>query len=119
MHSDGEVSDSLLPVDCIGICVRVCVGSRPPGCLGYALAANSRGARNTNPRDGEVPPHRLGSPPRCRLLAGCAAYTQRCRYAAWLWPPLRDPDEMPTSEQRPLRLSLHSAQARFSRLRAV
>src|SRR6266581_7528595 len=45
--------------------------------------------------------------------------TQRCRSAASVWQPLRDPAAKPAPNRRPLWLPLHCAEARCARLRSV
>src|SRR5712691_7597948 len=89
------------------------------GCRWPALAANRSAETSTDLRGGEERPGRLASQQQIRPPARCVACIQRCRYAAWLWLPPQDPAAKPPANRRPLWLPLHSAAARYARLRSV
>src|SRR5207249_2931914 len=74
---------------------------------------------STDLRGGAERPGRLASQQQIRPPARCVVCIQRCRYAAWLWPPPQDPAAKPPPNRRPLWLPLHSAAARYARLRSV
>src|SRR5260370_3753087 len=118
-HSDGEASDFLLLAGCGWTSARVSAESEPRGFHGPAVAASRPADTSTELRGGAGRPGHLASPQRLRLLAGCVAYIQRCRSAASVWQPLRNPAAKPASNRRPLWLSLHCAAARVARLRSV
>src|SRR5260370_20330807 len=118
-HSDGEASDFVLLAGCAWTSAGVSAESEPRGFHGPALAASRPAETSTDLRGGAGRPGHLASPQRLRLLAGCVACIQRCRSAASVWQPLRNPAAKPASNRRPLWLSLHCAAARFARLRSV
>src|SRR5207249_8958361 len=105
--------------DCAGTSARVSAESGLRGFRRPALAANRSAATSTDLRGGAGRPGRLASQQPLRLLQGCVVYIQRCRSAAWLWPPLQDPAAKPSPNRRPLWLALHCAAARYARLRSV
>src|SRR5260370_32920987 len=104
--SDGEASDFLLLAGCGWTSARVSAESEPRGFHGPALAASRPADTSTDLRGGAGRPGHLASPQRLRLLAGCVAYIQRCRSAASVWQPLRNPAAKPASNRRPLWLAL-------------
>jgi hypothetical protein len=89
-----------------------------PNPLELVLVANRPAVRSTDLRDGEV---RLRHPVWQRpppLRAECALCIPRCRYAAGVGPRLPGPDARRPARLRP-GLALHSAAARYARLRFV
>src|SRR5258708_19118433 len=118
-HSEGEASDFLLLAGCAWTSARVSAESEPRGSHGPALAASRPAETSTDLRGGEGCQGHLASPQRLQLLAGCVVCTPLCRSAASAWPPLRNPAAKPAPNRRPLWLSLHSAAARYARLRSV
>ena len=98
---------------------HVSAESEPHGFHRHARASNRSAATSTDLRDGaERRRHRVWQQqPRPR--ARCVVCTPRCRCAVWLWQPLRNQEARPAGSRRPLWLALHSAAARFARLRSI